>query len=190
MMIVLKVVLCLTIAAGLTYLSTGQVLHSRQERAISNGAWRTDPTTGSAAAGLYHKARIATFGLWALTSEEVVYFTASTDSAGEPLRRSCTYRIEGQDPDTRWWSVTAYRDDHFIANPLNRYSFSRTTVQRNPAGAWSIRASAKEQPANWLPLGDRDGQMVFSLRCYNPSDALRQNPGSATLPRIVKETCE
>ena len=109
---------------------------------------------GSEQAGLYLRARIASYGLWAMRSSEAVYFSTAMDSAGSRLRHDCTYRIEGTDPDTRWWSLTVYNDDHFIPNPLNRYSLSKTTVKREADGSWAMRLSRAPQEGNWLPSGD------------------------------------
>lgn len=182
----LKFALATAIAVGLAAWSISSVLN-RPGTEIRNGPWTTNPTTGSARAGLYHRARVAAHGLWALDSSEVIYFTAYTDSKGNLLRHDASYRIEGSDPDTRWWSVSAYRDDHFIPNDLDRYSISRTTVQREPGGGWVIRLSPEPREPNWLPSGDRPGAMALTLRCYNPGPSLRSGPGTVPLPRIVLE---
>jgi len=185
----LKVLLCVTCALGLaacviyvTITQTGETL--------SNGPWRTNLSTGSAAAGLLLRARVAWRGLWALQSSEVYYFSAKTDSDGEPLRHHCRYRVAGSDPDARWWSVTAYNNDHLIPNPRQTYSFSKTTVERESNGSWVISFSRDPQPKNWLPSGDQDGELVLSLRCYNPGAELMANPGEVELPRIIREGCQ
>jgi hypothetical protein len=145
---------------------------------------------GSTSANPWLRARIAVMGLWALNASEVVYFTAFTDDQGRSLSAQCRYRVEGRDPDTRWWSVVAYRDGHFIDNPLDRYSFSKTTVAREPDNTWRIHVSRREVPGNWLPLGDRPGDVSLSLRCYDPSPALVATVDTVPLPRIVREACE
>lgn len=189
MKLLLKILLCvicaLALAAGAGYASLRQT-----GATVANGSWRTNLTTGSAAAGLQHRARIAWRGLWALQSSEVYYFSAITDSDGQPLRHGCRYRVAGKDPDTRWWSVTAYNNDHFIPNPGHAYSFSKTTVQREPDGSWNIFVSRDAQPKNWLPSGDQAGELVLSFRCYNPGANMIANPATIELPRIIREACQ
>jgi hypothetical protein len=182
----LSFVLATAIAVVLATWSVGAALE-RSAPAIRNGPWTTDLKTGSAEADLYHRARIATHGLWALPASEVVYFTATTDSAGVPLSPDARYRIEGTDPDTRWWSIAAYSNDHFIPNDLERYSFSQTTVQRERDRSWVIRLSPEPLEPNWLPSGDQPGTLVLTLRCYNPGATIAADPGGVPLPEILRE---
>jgi hypothetical protein len=186
MKIILKFIVAIVIAAGLAGWSVYQTLN-RPGSMIHNGPWSTNLNTGSADAGLHHRARIATRGLWALDSSEVIYYFADTDSAGRPLSHAASYRIEGTDPDTRWWSIAVYNDDHFIPNDENRYSFSQTTVRREPDGSWVISLSREPRKPNWLPSGEQPGYLVLTLRCYNPGPSLAADPGSVALPRIVRE---
>jgi hypothetical protein len=186
MKIILRFIVAIAIAAVLAAWSVNETL-DRAGSMIRNGPWKTNLSTGSAKAGLHHRARIATRGLWALDSSEVIYYFADTDSAGRPLSHGASYRIEGTDPDTRWWSIAVYNDDHFIPNEQNRYSFSQTTVQREPDGSWVILLSREPSEPNWLPTGDQPGTLVLTLRCYNPGPSLAADPGSVALPRIVRE---
>jgi hypothetical protein len=183
----LKFAIAIAIAVALAAWSVSATL-DRDTGAVRNGPWTTHPTTGSVEAGLHHRARVAAHGLWALDSSEVIYYTAYTDSQGNPLHHDATYRIEGTDPDTRWWNITVYKDDHFIPNDLDRYSFSKTTVQREPDGGWIIRLSPELEQPNWLPSGDRPGMLALTLRCYNPGPTLAAAPGTVTLPRIIRES--
>src|SRR6202008_3721538 len=90
---------------------------------VSNGAWQTNLATGSSAADPYLRTYIALTGVLALNKSETIYYEANRDSAGEPLDGKCSYRIDGKDPDARWWSITVYGKDHFLLpNPQKRYS--------------------------------------------------------------------
>ena len=185
---VLKVLLSVVVALVLAFISAYLMLRN-PGASIRNGAWETDLTIGSKSAGLYQRAWISLYGLWALNSSETIYFLAKTDSDGGRLSRQCVYRIEGDDPAARWWSVAAYNDYHYIPNAENRYSFSKTTIEREPDGGWQIRLASQKQEKNWLPSGDKDGELVLALRVYNPAPEFVQNPGGVTLPRIVRESC-
>lgn len=179
-------VLAALLAFGALALS---VRGDRSSSALRNGAWDTDLRVGSAASDLWLRAQIALCCVLALNRTETVYFSASRDSAGEPLDGRCTYRLEGRDLDARWWSVTSYANDNFlIPNPQNKYSVSKTNAERQLDGTWTARASLEPTDGNWLPTA-RDG-FVLTLRLYNPSKALQESLESAPLPTITKEACQ
>ena len=100
--------------------------HSRHHvGGVSDGPWSTSLDTGSSEGGPYLRARIAVHGLLALSREETVYYSALRDSDGADLVGNCSYRLEGRDPPTRWWSITAYGADDFLipndGQPLFRF---------------------------------------------------------------------
>lgn len=153
------------------------------------GAWATSLTYGSAEADIYTRARVALFGLLALSREQTIYFTAARDSAGRPLSGDCTYLVKGRDLDARWWSLTAYGpDSHLIANEPGIYSYSKTTVAREADGGFVLRVSAAPQPGNWLPVkpGER---FDMTMRFYNPAPSLAADLTGAPLPTIAREDC-
>lgn len=149
-----------------------------------NGAWHVDLTPGSERAGVYTRAFIAWNSLFALRAPEAVYFTAIHDSDGNRLKCAATYFIEGQDPDARWWSLTAYKKNRLIPNSLGRYSFSQTTVARNAEGRWHIHLSPQPQAENWLPTGETEGNFGLTLRLYGPGRNTLANLESIRLPQI------
>jgi hypothetical protein len=155
---------------------------------VSDGPWSTTLDAGSKTADPWLRARIAVHGLLALNRSETIYYTARTDSAGAPLTGACRYRIEGKDPPTRWWSITAYgADDFLIPNPAGIYSASMHSVHRGAGGRFAI-ALAKEKPVgDWIPVGD--GPFSVSIRLYNPDAAVAADPAHVALPTITKESC-
>jgi hypothetical protein len=158
------------------------------DAAATNGPWVTNLAAGAPAADPYTRASIALTGLLALSKEETIYYNATQDSAGEALDGRCSYRIEGRDPDARWWSLTVYGSDHFLIDtPGNRYSVSKTSVVRNGDGTFVVRLSTIEEAGNWVATSP-DGFQV-TLRLYNPSTAVANDPATVPLPAIVKEGC-
>ncbi len=156
---------------------------------IRVGPWRTSPATGSENAGPTLRAIIAANGLLALTHKEAIYFVAATDSSGSFLSGSCRYRVEGRDPDARWWSLTVYGLDRFlIPNPAKRYSASGANVTRDAQGRFTIRLASAAQAGNWIFVVPGH-QFLLNLRAYNPSPAMLANPGGAELPSIIREGC-
>lgn len=158
------------------------------------GPWRASALAGSADADLYTRARVALGGLLALNRAETMYFLAQTDSAGQPLRSRCSYRITGRPPQARWWSVTAYAEDFFLfPNDQRRYSLSGSSARLDAQGRFSLvsgptapsahSASPGKPDPVWLPTpGDRG--LMFTLRLYNPDPALASAPASLLPPTI------
>jgi hypothetical protein len=166
---------------------------------VQNGNWKTSVATGSQDAGTILKATVALGGLLASTQENSMYYRLSTVD-GDPLRLNCRYRIEGDDYDANWWSITAYGwDNYLIPNPQRRYSFNNENLDRNADGSWAITVAATEQAGNWLPVGPSgaagwrkvgDYDFDLLLRLYTPGDAYLTRPQSAALPVVTLEACQ
>ena len=155
---------------------------------IRNGCWQTNRRgEGSKEALRVHRARIAKHAGFGMNRDEAIYWGADFDPHGNRIMCNHKYRIEGVDPDTRWWCLSINRDGFFIPNQFDRYSFSKTDVKRKPDGSWVIKLSTEEQEGNWIPLGDEDGHFRVTLRCYNPKPSMIANGESANLPQIILE---
>ncbi len=153
--------------------------------AIANGAWRTSLATGSADAGIYARANVAVTGLFALSAAEAIYFVAMVDDDGRALRARCTYAIDGRPVGARWWSITAYGDDHFlIPNVIDRFSFNMGNLPVGADGRFSVVASPSDQGAGWLPTGGGNGTFNLLFRIYNPAPETIANLGTIALPSI------
>jgi hypothetical protein len=155
---------------------------------VKNGPWVTNLAAGGTDADDYTRTAIAIGGLLALSKEETIYYGAQEDTAGERLDPKCAYRIEGRDPDTRWWSITAYGRDHFlIDHPSKRYSVSKTSVVRNADGSFVVRVSGTQEAQNWIATSPDGFQLT--LRLYNPGPTVIADPAAVPLPTVVKEAC-
>jgi hypothetical protein len=155
-------------------------------QSVNVGAWSTSLTAGSKDAHLYTRAVVAVRALLALGREETMYFIATTDDNGKPLRSRCSYRISGSPPAARWWSVTAYAEDYFLFDaPNQHYSLNATTAVLDAQGRFALATGAKETAdAFWLPTpGDRG--VVLTLRLYNPGPELQANPAGLAAPSIT-----
>ena len=159
---------------------------SSASETIRIGAWQANMRAGSIDADMYTRAGIAVNALLALGRAETMYFIATTDDAGNPLRSSCTYRVSGAPPKARWWSITAYADDLFLFNAPNRhYSLNGTTAKLDDKGNFVFTTGATAQgDAFWVPTpGDRG--IVLTLRLYNPEPSLQSEPTSLQAPSIL-----
>ena len=165
------------------------VLHGTgQQDIVINGPWRTSLAAGGVDADMYTRAHVALVGLLALNKTETIYYTANRDSRGEPFDPACSYRIEGRDPDARWWSITAYgRDFYLIPNPQKKYAVGKTNMVRAADGSFIIRLSQAPVDGNWIATSP-DG-FEITLRLYNPGPRVLANADTVELPTITRETC-
>jgi len=167
----LVVVVALALGVGSALLGVGLVT---EKDLIRNGAWYTGLTYGSEQAGMYTRAAVAIEWLFALNRSEVIYYMADTDDAGQLLRSSCDYRIEGSSLDAyaSWWSITVYGADNFlIPNEQNRYSYTNKNIEYDEDGKFTIFLSSTPKTGNWLPAGNQK-KITLALRMYNPAPSV------------------
>lgn len=165
--------------------------------AINVDEWRSDWSIGSENADPYVRARVARNGLMGLRKEEAVYFLRTEDDAGEALNETCTYLVSGGTLPAAWWSITLYDADNRL--PMNddaRLSFDQSAADRlygEGGSDWSfiVSSSAPEQAETAWVSSRAGGAFDLTLRLYQPSAALLDDPG-ATLspPRIERLSCD
>ena len=116
------------------------------------GQWSWSRATGSIDAGPYTRAIVARDGLLALSADEALYLNLDKDENAKPLREDCVYELSGGQIPARWWSVTLYAPDNFLAqNNDGAYSIDSTHVQGDADGRWSARiASVRGEAAHWI----------------------------------------
>ena len=157
--------------------------------ATHNGPWRTSANTGSAAANPWERAAVALAGLYALTPQEAVYYTAFTDSSGEMLRGECHYRVRGAPPPARWWSLTAYGADHYLVpNPAGLYARHAGNLPPSPDGRFDIALAPQATLEGSLPT-PAEGPYSVTLRVYNPAPEVLAHLATLPLPSIIRESC-
>lgn len=153
------------------------------------GAWSHNSAAGSQAADPYTRAIIAREGLLALSAREALYFTLARDERGRPLNEACIYDLSGPDPDARWWSVTLYADDDFLArNDDHAASVDASRVHSGRDGLWHARVSAvRGDAAHWLSSRAARRGFSLTLRVYNPQRGF--TPSAEGLPHLTTLSC-
>ena len=125
------------------------------------------------------------------TSQEAMYWWTNTDGAAHALSGVHDYVMHfpagGLPPNKAFWSITmGDAGNHFVANPLNRYSVSdRTDLAHSPDGSVDIyiqKAAPAGYESNWLPAPS--GNFILWLRVYIPGEAILQ--GKYTVPPVVE----
>lgn len=184
--LVAAIVVAVALGLGSAYLAVQGAVPAGS--VVKNGPWSANLAAGGTNADNYTRTAVAIAGLLALNKDETIYYGTTSDSAGEPFDPKCAYRIEGRDPDARWWSITAYGTDHFlIDHPSKRYAVSKTNVVHSPDGSFVIRVSTTQEAQNWIAASPDGFQLT--LRLYNPGQTVRDDPAGVALPSITKEAC-
>jgi hypothetical protein len=157
---------------------------------VENAHWFTSRTIGSVDADPYTRALVARVGLLGLNRQETVYYTRTEDDDGAPFDGDCTYRVEGGDLAARWWSITLYAPDNFLAvNGDDAPSIDATSIVRGDSDAWTARIAPERGDAvNWISSRNGDA-FSLSIRLYNPEAAISEHLETVALPRIVREAC-
>ena len=153
------------------------------------GAWRWSRATGSIDAGPYTRAIVARDGLLALNAEEALYLTLDRDENGRQLQEACVYEISGGQIPARWWSVTLYAHDNFLAQNEDRaFSIDSTRVQPDENGRWSARiAAARGEAPLWISSRAARRGFELVLRAYIPDESFPSDPNQ--LPSLRTLSC-
>jgi len=123
--------------------------------------------------------------------QEAMYWTTSVDGAGHTLSGEHDYIMHfpaGQlPPNNAFWSLTMGDDqNHFVPNPINRYSVSdRSGLVPNADGSVDVHiqnAAPAGHESNWLPAPA--GKFILWLRAYQPGPAILN--GSYKVPPVIK----
>lgn len=153
------------------------------------GQWSHSRLAGAEAAGPYTRAIVAREGLLALSARQALYFTLDRDEHGGRLDEGCVYQITASPLAARWWSVTLYADDNFLARN-NDYapSVDATRTLAAADGSWSARISpVRGESANWISSRAAGRGFSLTLRVYNPTPEF--HPTEAGLPRLTTLSC-
>ncbi len=158
--------------------------------AIRIGAWTAFPDIGTPDADPYSKARVARAGVLALGQAEGLAFTTGHDSSGDPLRRECSYFIEGGFPPARFWTLYAADQslDMIATGKPKAAALHSRDVLRKPDNSTLISASERPAPGNWLPV-QGEGRLYFVLTLYDTPLASSTGLSDIELPRITKAGC-
>jgi hypothetical protein len=126
--------------------------------AIKLGAWEAFPQAQTIDADPYAKAHRANDGRLLFGGAEGLTFSASVDSSGAPLSGQCSYRMTGQTPPARLWTLFAQSSGGEAATAFGDLptALNSHTVLRRGDGSFEITIGAAAAPGNWLAV--RAGQ--------------------------------
>jgi hypothetical protein len=177
------------IAAGLGLWLT-QVSVDRPLGVVSlrSGPWSGDVGAGSLHADPYSRALVARRGVAPLPSSDGIALFARTDSSGVTLEGRCDYRLEGELPDARIWTLAVTDVEGFpIANVADRFGLGSTAMVRPAGERTTVTLAPSVRAGNWLPTPER-GPFVLALRLYEPAGTLVADAPPA-LPALRRLGC-
>jgi hypothetical protein len=177
------------IGFGLAFVSAQ--VYARIKAKKVNG-WVTMYGLGEPSNGMFLRAAHAQLFLGPVTTpEEAMYWWTNSDGAGHALSGEHDYVMHfppgGLPPNKAFWSITmGDAGNHFVANPLNRYSVTdRTGLAQNPDGSVDVyiqKAAPAGHESNWLPAPS--GNFILWLRVYIPGEAILK--GEYIVPPVVE----
>ena len=157
--------------------------------AVTVGGWTAWPQEGSADADPYSLATLARTGRVPLGASEGLAFTAGDDADGNRLSGRCIYRLVGETPAARLWTLTAYDGDgRLMVNVAHRPGFHSREIARDASGDFTITVSSTVQPGNWLPIGAVD-RFQLVLRLYDTPLTTGSQLAELVMPAVRKVSC-
>ncbi len=158
--------------------------------AVAVGPWVTHPQIGTTAIDPYVQADLARSGAVPLSASEGLSFAAITDDTGYRLVATCSYRLSGDFPPARFWTLTATGPGGRAWDDVARRSvFTSTSVVRDADGRATIDLGPEARPGNWLALSG-DGPITLTLRLYGtPLSGNTAELAGASLPSLSRQGC-
>ena len=190
---IIYILIIIGIAVAFTYMS---IPIYKNLTFIKNDIWSSVPSLGDPKRSIYTRAYVATYGLFALSKPESVYFSADRDIDEMSLDGSSCYLLSGNDIQSasvspRWWSITVYDNDGYLVESSEKqYSYNSENIIYNSSGNFEVYLAS--QPSNniqnWLKTPSEE---VFSvlLRVYQPGEEFFSNLKRVDLPIIEKVDC-
>jgi len=158
--------------------------------AVTFGAWKAWPKTGSTDIDPYAHAAIARTGQLPIGLGDGVAFVAKSDDHGQPLDGRCDVLVEGTTPQARFWTMTLYTPDgRLVANTVKRQGFTSEEIVRKSDGSFKITIAPRARPGNWLPTGGIERYLLV-MRLYDTQIAVA-TPAEheALMPAVSRGAC-
>ncbi len=188
----LLVALSLAIAFGGGILFTLYALDaSAGFGAIRLGAWQAFPALHTADADPYAKSHRARDGRLLYGTAEGLEFTAGDDDGHDRLSAGCRYRISGQTPPARLWTLFSVAPDGkpLAAQPGRPAAINSWNVLRDSDSSFSIVVSRDAAAGNWLALPPA-GNFKLVLTLLDTPAAGSAGLIDLSMPKVEKIGCD
>lgn len=157
--------------------------------AVRVGPWTAWPRTGSSSIDPYARAIVARNGELPLGLGEGLLFLASTDGTSTPLDARCRYRLAGDMPPARAWTLTLFDENrNLIEDTRSRTSLTSYDVLRGVDGRVIVTLSREVASGNWLK--PQSGRFILVLRLYDtPASSASSAIEARAMPSIERTGC-
>lgn len=158
--------------------------------AIRLGVWQAFPDAQTSDADPYAKAHRAKSGKLLFGSAEGLSFQADQDDRGEKLSAACDYRLSGQTPIARAWSLYVARPDGqaITASEGRPMALNSWTVLRRDDSSFNVDLSSEAKPGNWLSLSG-SGPFRLVLTLLDTPTAGSSGLLDLAMPSLVRVGC-
>jgi hypothetical protein len=161
--------------------------------AIKLGPWVASPNAGTPDADPYSLARQARTGELPLGSGEGLALVARTDSSGRELQSDCIYRVLGQTPQARLWTLSVEAaDGRPLASGGNITAVGSDGLFRQGDGGLDVVVAPTPQAGIWLASnGGRSFESPIRLvaRLYDTPARTVTELTNFVMPAISRERC-
>jgi hypothetical protein len=156
---------------------------------ISIGPWQAWPNAGTADADPYSRARLARTGEIPLGSGEGLMLLAQADDSGERLVSSCRYRIAGQTPPARLWTLSLEDENGRVVPEADGIAaLGSDVLLRSPDGSFEIALAPRAEAGNWISTAEAERFRVV-IRLYDTAARTGTALTTLSMPRIVRLGC-
>lgn len=158
--------------------------------AITIGSWTAYPDSGTPNADPYETARRARDAELPLGQAEGLSFFARADSDGRTLSGLCNYRLVGNVPPARFWTLHVATPSLFALRTgrhRNDALHSRQLL-RAPNSSFAITVGPNPTSGNWISVSS-PGQVVFVLTLYDTQIASTVTSAGRDFPSIQRTGC-
>ena len=175
---------------GLTWFMTQSI---QPLDAIKLGPWVASPNAGTPDADPYSRARLARTGELPLGSGEGLALVARTDSSGRELQSDCIYRVLGQTPQARLWTLSVEAaDGRALASGDNITAVGSDGLFRQGDGGLNVVVAPTPQAGIWLAsngAGRFDSPIRLVARLYDTPARTVTALTNFVMPAISRERC-
>ncbi len=157
--------------------------------AVTVGPWTAFPDSGTRNADPYAQAEASIEGMLSLGRSEGISFTAERDSSGAPLEARCAYRVAGDMPAGRFWTLRTEPLDSDQSSTRPAAIHSRG-VLRDEDNSVQIQVGHKPLPGNWLRVQSPEGGLRMVLTIYDTSLTAGPSGTEKVMPSILRTGCD
>lgn len=154
------------------------------------GPWLAWSEVGMDEPDPYTQAFVSRDGALELARAEGIRFVAKQDSAGQNLRRNCSYQLKGTMPSSALWTLLATDNEgKSVTREGANLALNNSRLIREGNGSFLLHVGPILATKNWLNL-QGSGPFSLILNLYDNAIFSNLDLGESLLPSIILEGCQ